>query len=236
MYDQTYSNIELLVIDDASPDGTFAAAGNWASSVDAEERFHRFRLERNGANLGAHGSINRGCSASSGEYIAILNSDDLFHPQRIERMVERLESSRAGLGFSRVVPIDDAGKLVSPAALPKQLLGAFYAADHAQANSPSLVDALAGQNLAISTGNLIFSRDIYAEVGPFADLAYVHDWDFIRRASLLSEPVYVPEDLYLYRIHGSNSFSALAHVAELETHIVQARFSAASGRLRRRIS
>src|SRR6478672_13790646 len=75
---QSYPNIELLVIDDASPDGTFAAAGAWASAADAEGRFHRFRLERNADNLGAHGSINRGCIASAGTYIAILNSDDLF--------------------------------------------------------------------------------------------------------------------------------------------------------------
>lgn len=224
---QTYPNIELVVIDDASPDGTFASAGEWASIADAEARFSGFHLSRNATNLGAHGSINRGCAESSGEYIAILNSDDLFHPRRLEEMMLALTRQEACMGFTRVVPIDTEGRPLSPVKLPITLAEAFSAADRALANAPTLTAALSSQNIAISTGNLLFRRDLLESLGLFANLAYVHDWDFVRRASLHGPIAYLPRDLYFYRVHATNSFAQLSQVAALETEIVHARYAEA---------
>lgn len=224
VYDQTWPRLELIVIDDASSDSTVQEAAKWASEVDAETRFERFVLERNERNLGAHGSINRGCRMSAGDFIAVLNSDDLFHADRLAKLMAALEGAGGQLAFSRVAPIDDQGHFVSPLSLPPQLYSVFERADRAAANAPSLSSAFHSCNIAISTGNFLFSRKLFERVGPFADLKYVHDWDFVLRSTLIAEPVYVAEDLYLYRLHGSNSFSQLADVAVLETEIVRERF------------
>lgn len=226
VYDQDYEAIELIVIDDASPDGTVAAVADWASRQDADGRFARFELLPNPVNLGAHGSINRGCRLARGEYIAVLNSDDLFAPARIRRLVEAVQRASAHLAFSRVAPVDEQGRFVSPVDLPPQLFSVFERADRAAANLPNLAYAFRLCNIAISTGNFLFSRALYERIGPFADLKYVHDWDFALRSTLVAEPVYVPEDLYLYRLHGSNSFSQLGDIAAIETEAVYARYAA----------
>ena len=228
VFDQDYPNIELIVVDDASPDNTASAIGLWAGRSAVAARFHRVSFVSNHSNAGAHASINRGCAMAAGRYIALLNSDDLYHPSRLRRLVDRLVSREGGLAFSRVVPIDDDGRLMSPAALPRELTGVFHLADQVYANSIDPAKDLLKGNFAISTGNFVFHRDLYDTVGPFCDLKYCHDWDFILRASLLADPIYVPEDLYFYRIHSSNSFSQLAGVASLETRVVRGRYQAAA--------
>lgn len=223
---QTYPNVELIVVDDASPDGTYQQAAAWLTSADADSRFQSVKLLRNAENIGAHASINRGCEHASGQFIALLNSDDMFHPRRLERLLAPLVAGRGELSFSRVVPVDDAGDYISDARLPVQLRTAFHGADWAAANARDVRAALLQSNIAISTGNLIFSKRIFNALGPFADLKYVHDWDFVLRSTLFADPIYVADDLYFYRIHGSNSFSSLADVAVIETHVVLARFAA----------
>jgi hypothetical protein len=73
--------------------------------------------------------------------------------------------------------------------------------------------ALTLTNVAISTGNFFFRRSLYREVGEFRPYKLCHDWDFILRCLLCTEPVYVPEPLYGYRLHTANSFSSLMSTA-----------------------
>lgn len=54
-------------------------------------------------------------------------------------------------------------------------------------------------------------------VGPFQSYRYVHDWDFLLRALFFVEPYFIDDRLYAYRLHGRNSFKALAGVAGYET-------------------
>lgn len=227
IYDQTHPRIELIVIDDASGDDTFEAAAEWASSQHAEDRFEGLHLLRNERNVGAHASINRGCLIARGKYLTVLNSDDYFHPDRFAVLVDAMARQSSELAFARVVPVDDDGRYIPGPLLPPGLVGAFDAADWACVNATSMIEALRARNVAISTGNLVFSRRVYDRIGPFAALKYVHDWDFVLRASLITSPIYVPQDLYFYRIHASNSFSSLADVAEIETRIVMARLETA---------
>lgn len=229
VFDQDYPNLELIVVDDVSPDDTAGAIARWAAHPRIGRRFARFVFLVNERNLGAHSTINLACGMAAGDYIAVLNSDDYFHPARIGRLVGQLRDRSLHFAFSRVVPVDDAGRAVSPAAVPGQLVGAFEAADRAVAEFGGVSEGLLSGNLVISTGNFVFSRELYASVGPFVDLKYVHDWDFALRATLAAEPVYVPEDLYFYRVHASNSFAALAGVADIESRIALARYAKAKG-------
>lgn len=71
-------------------------------------------------------------------------------------------------------------------------------------------------NITVSTGNLFFSRSIYEKVGSFKDLKLAHDYDFALRALLISEPIYIHEKLYYYRLHGTNTLHQVAHLTEIE--------------------
>jgi hypothetical protein len=76
----------------------------------------------------------------------------------------------------------------------------------------------------VSTGNLVFSRKLYESIGPFAPLRYCHDWDFLLRALVETEPLFVPLPLYRYRLHSANSFRTLGAEADRETEQVLRRY------------
>lgn len=82
---QTYKNIEILVIDNASTDNT----------VECVKKLNdqRIRLIINEKNLGQTGSMNRGLDLAFGKYIARIDSDDVALPDRIELQVNFLESN-----------------------------------------------------------------------------------------------------------------------------------------------
>ena len=86
--------------------------------------------------------------------------------------------------------------------------------------------ALLAQNVAVSSGNLFFSRALARKVGPFGEFRYNHDWDFCLRALAHAEPVFVPEALYRYRLHGANTIVESATRAREEAHRICADYLA----------
>lgn len=82
---QTWREIEVLVVDDASPDGTKALAERYAA---ADERIRVIAQEENG---GVSKARNRGVREARGEWIAFLDSDDLWMPEKLEKQMALAE-------------------------------------------------------------------------------------------------------------------------------------------------
>jgi glycosyltransferase involved in cell wall biosynthesis len=82
---QTFQDFEIIVVDDASTDGT----------AQAVKRFKDGRIRRlvNEKNLGHAGSLNRGMAEAVGEYVAILDCDDRCFPTRLERQTAFLDDN-----------------------------------------------------------------------------------------------------------------------------------------------
>ncbi len=100
---QTFTDFELIVVDDASSDGSGAAV--------AELGDPRAIVLHTPVNVGAGGARNLGLASARGEYIAFLDSDDLSLPHRLARQVAFLDvSPRIGLVGSWSAVIDSAGK------------------------------------------------------------------------------------------------------------------------------
>jgi glycosyltransferase involved in cell wall biosynthesis len=78
--EQTYTPLELIVSDDGSTDGTRAVVDAYGDSV-------RYLHQPNGGHAAAR---NLGLSIAQGEFVAFLDADDLWHPEKIERQVARL--------------------------------------------------------------------------------------------------------------------------------------------------
>jgi glycosyltransferase involved in cell wall biosynthesis len=222
---QDYPRVEIIFIDDVSKDRSLEVARQTLGRPEIGSRLERVRIIRNDANLGAARTINKGMALAAGEYLAILNSDDFFGPTRFSRIIAEMQSAQTGFGFSRVVPIDHRGAQMPLKALPA-MLGPIRNQDIFPAAFPAVSFGFFAENIAISTGNFVFTRKVWETAGPFRDLAYVHDYDFALAAILECEPVYVPEDLYFYRLHGTNSYASLAHVAEVESAIMVERLAA----------
>lgn len=212
---QSYEPLELILVDDASPDGT-AAVADYVLSLHPD-RFRRVRVVENAINRGAPYSLNRALALSKGEYVAFVNSDDRFTPDRIEKLVSAAQTADSGIAFSGVTTIDEDGAASYREALchkvmlePAMLCAAM----------PSVSWALMQFQVAVSTGNLLVRRDLAAHIGGFRPLEYCHDWDFALHLSFYTEPVMVDEPLYEYRLHGRNSFRSLTHVADSDTKAV----------------
>lgn len=215
VYNQTYQNIELVLLDDCSKDDTLEIAKQWAKERKASERFKRIILEKNAVNLGAHNTINRGLSLAKGNALTILNSDDAYATNRIEMLMQVAEENQADWLFSGIRVVGETSQRVfSELAIE---IEAFV--DYASC-FPAVSFALLKKNITTTTGNLFFSRELYNKVGEFRNLRYCHDWDFALQACLISEPILVELPLYDYRIHGTNSFSRLKVEQYLESQIV----------------
>jgi glycosyltransferase involved in cell wall biosynthesis len=215
---QGHPALELIVVDDASSDGTPAAIGRWCAAQRAGGRFARIESLRNGSNLGAHASLNRGMAMARGDYLALLNSDDRYAPRRIETLLARMLDEDSRFAFSAVMPVDSAGRRTLASPLARRIAGAREEI----AALPSVSFGFVFRQLAVSSGNFLFHRSIYETIGGFAPLKYCHDWDYALRAFLHTEPVFVDEYLYEYRFHETNSYAVLDDVARRETDAVLA--------------
>jgi glycosyltransferase involved in cell wall biosynthesis len=226
--EQTYPKLELIVVDDHSPDQTFAVAEALLCTAYSK-RFQRVVLHRKETNQGAHDSLNFGLAQARGDYIAIINSDDRFRSDRIERLVEAVSKAESEFGFTGVDTITDSSNSEAASAgraanLPHNFILLRLQQKLNIARDVSLGYALLRRNVAISTGNFFFSRRLAEAIGGFQSLTYCHDWDFILQALVRTEPVFVDAPLYDYRLHPGNSFRSLAHLAEAETEAVLRRF------------
>lgn len=88
---QTYRNIEILLIDDCSTDNTVEVAQALAKS---DPRIRVFRQPQNG---GPSAARNRGLQEAKGEWLAVLDADDAYTPQRLERMLQTARDTNADM-------------------------------------------------------------------------------------------------------------------------------------------
>lgn len=196
---QTYKDIELIIIDDGSKDES-------VSAIQAATRGfpfpHKFCSRE---NRGAHATLNEGVAMASGDLIGILNTDDLYDPNRIELLVRAMVAERTRWAFSNLAYIDEAGQPIR--------YGESARVDSLMRGSDDLHEcrsigtALAFHNVVVSTGNLFFEKSLWEEVGGFQSYRYNHDWAFCLAAILVSEPAYVDEPIYRYRLHDKNTIS-----------------------------
>ncbi|MDZ4866196.1 MAG: glycosyltransferase [Alphaproteobacteria bacterium] len=216
---QGYPELELVVIDDRSADNSVQVIEDLSSRDDLRSAFKgRVHLEVNANNLGAHETINRGIRASSGSYVCIVNADDVYGPDRLHKMMEQVRAKAARFAFSGVDFIDEHG--LRSGNQPESVVHRLRRRQAAIDKFPTVGFACLVSNVAISTGNFLFERRLYDEVGPFGGLRYCHDWDFLLRCLLFTEPLYVPNATYKYRVHGTNTFRSLEHIAASESATV----------------
>lgn len=207
---QTFSDLELVVVDDGSKDRTGEIVRSYASK-DARVRYiHQ-------ENQDAYNALNRGLREAKGDWLAIINSDDVFELSRLERLVEVKEKEACECLFTDVTPIDAEGNAISD---PNFFWHRWHQGNRDYYHScGDLYSGFLRGNLMVTTSNLFFSRAAFERVGFFSPLRYLHDYDFIFRM-MLACPERVryldKERLLQYRLHGSNTIKEGAIKARLE--------------------
>jgi glycosyltransferase involved in cell wall biosynthesis len=219
---QQHEDVEVIVVDDGSTDRTWERVRDYRWAPERDVRLIRT------ANRGAHAAFNRGLTLASGDYIALCNSDDFFERGRLATMLRALQEERSRFAFSRARYVDEESSDVTKSWK--------YATELHQRQKeidqfPSVGFALIHTNVAISTGNFVFERSLLSDIGFFRPYRLVHDWDFALRALLFSEPIFVDQALYAYRLHDRNSFPSLWEAGATECPELMRRFlkAASSG-------
>ncbi len=112
---QTYTNWELLIVNDASTDRTLAVARELART---DERIRVLALEKNG---GVTDARNAGLDTARGRYIAFLDSDDLWLPDKLRIQIHFMQSSGAAFCFTQYRRFGNNKALSRPIAVPAQV-------------------------------------------------------------------------------------------------------------------
>jgi glycosyltransferase involved in cell wall biosynthesis len=213
---QTYENIEVVIVDDCSPDDSadridrLIQTSAWKSRFPERTKFHCFSV-----NQGAHAAINHAISEANGEIISILNSDDMYYPNRLASIIREMQDKDQEMVFSRVQYIDENDDIITHAHPVGQK---YFQNQELIKQFPTLGFACLLFNVAISTGNFVFTKSVFDQVGPFNGYRYCHDWDFLLRSLIYTEPHFLDQSLYYYRFHGKNTFESLESVGVAETN------------------
>jgi glycosyltransferase involved in cell wall biosynthesis len=224
VYRQTYRPIELIIIDDGSSDRSAETIRDFLNDAPPPTGISAHFSARE--NRGAPATINEGIEKASGDYIAILNSDDAYFPERIEECVAAARNRNSRLVFTYVEPIDAQDK---PLGQEHRWRSWYYDALMQELDvSPSVGFVLLTRNIAVATGNLFFRRELYDEIGPFADYRYAHDLDFIMRSLELDEPALVRRPLYWYRLHDANTINVADEAIDAELEKIYRRYFSAT--------
>lgn len=218
---QTYSNLELIIIDDASRDGSWSVLQGFSDK--------RLRLYRHDTNQGAHATLNEAVNLANGTIIAIINSDDVYYPERLQSAISLLITEPAvGAVVSHYDFLDESGNVIQDAASlavnfpdASRYLGEVIG-KISEIEMQTLL--LLTRNYYVTTSNLVVRRDVIDQVGPFRSFRYVHDYDFFLRLSIHFPVRIIKKSLLGYRIHATNTFAESTVALATETAAMLAEF------------
>ncbi|PMO34029.1 glycosyltransferase family 2 protein [Vibrio breoganii] len=112
---QTYTNFEMLIVDDASPDDS-------AAYIERNLPDERFKLIKLKSNVGAAAARNEALRVASGRYIAFLDSDDIWYPSKLEKQLEFMTANNYSFTFTSYELIDEKGNRVQKnVTVPKEI-------------------------------------------------------------------------------------------------------------------
>ncbi|MBS1724538.1 MAG: glycosyltransferase [Armatimonadetes bacterium] len=196
---QTFTDYEVIVLDDGSTDGS----RDWLKDIQAEQPGN-VRLVFNEKNLGTYGTLNVGLEEASGEFIAILNDDDLWAPEKLEKQVALMDGNpKVGLCHTDGWFIDGAGK---------RMEGSPLGFEFPRTETGDVLLALMYANKIIASAALV-RASCFKELGGFNDVYFGSgDWEMWYRIAEKYEVGYVPEPLTFYRVHGENASHKLDRI------------------------
>lgn len=196
---QTYPHFELLIVDDGSTDNT----------VDIVQSFTdpRIRLIGNGENKGLPYTRNVALKEARGEFLAVLDSDDIALPSRLEMQIQHFQDRPllAVLGGYAHI-IDGDGHKTGEAILP------VYGSDI------TAVTLLFYNTFVHST--VMMRMSAFRDIGGYPNHPVAQDYGLFARMGLKYEVDNIPEYLTEYRIHGDNISIRKKNLLDTQLHAI----------------
>lgn len=206
--DQTHTNIELLVFDDGSTDGSLVKAEYFAA------RDSRVRVFRNAINKGLVANFLEGLTAARGEFIAFSDQDDRWRSNKLEALIQILNKSKDSQLVHSDMEVCDEDL--------KPIADSFWKIAGIRPKSGRLAERAVLRNLAPGC-SMLFRREVKEAVcelvrrEDFKELnsavildntPFMHDHLVFTAAAALGRIAYTSERLLQYRQHGANMIGA----------------------------
>lgn len=203
---QSFSDFELIVINDGSTDGTLELLSN---IKDARLKVYSYK------NGGLPAARNRGIVRATGEFLSFIDADDLWTPDKLELQLQALqENSQAGVAYSWTICMGNDGNSFHPG-VSESFQGNVY---------PQL---LVG-NFIASGSNVLIRREAIESVGYFDEsLKSCEDWDYWLRLAPKWEFVVVPKPQIIYRLSSGAMSSKLDVMEKYQTLVLERAFASA---------
>jgi glycosyltransferase involved in cell wall biosynthesis len=190
---QSDDDLEVIVVDDGSTDDT---AETLAGLSDP-----RVRVIRHDTPRGVGASRNDGAARANGEWIAFVDDDDLWAPDKLARQLEAANAAGRAWVYAGSVQVDEHSRIVGGQPPPP----------------PEAVARLITRSNVIPGGcsNVIVRRDEFERAGPFdLRLKNTEDWEMWIRLNEHGPPAWVPRPLVGYRVHGGQASLDVAAIFE----------------------
>lgn len=189
---QTFQDLEIIVIDDGSTDNTTAALINQFGP--------RIRILTFPENRGRSAARNAGWAAATGEFVAFLDSDDLWQPEKLARQIPHFADKNVVLVHCWAAVIDHNNNPLP--AQSAELEAAFRAALARGYDYAGITETWC----RMYTSACVLRRSLLPQIGGFDPaLSNFEDWDVLWRAALVGRVATVAEPLLLYRSHAGNT-------------------------------
>lgn len=180
---QTFSNLELIIIDDGSTDGTYEFI---------KEQFDDNRIVcTHIQNCGVSQARNIGIMQSKGDFVCILDDDDVWTPKKLEIQLARFQSDdELGMIYCAIERIDSDGNYISM---------------QYHESSNDFYQKMLSANLVDATSGVIIKKDVLNQVGLFANIVQGYeDYELWVRIAKDFKIGSIKEPLVKYRVHPQN--------------------------------
>jgi glycosyltransferase involved in cell wall biosynthesis len=179
---QSYTDFEVIIVDDASNDDTENVVSRFSDP--------RIRYIKHETNKGGAAARNTGIKNAIGDFIAFLDDDDEWLPEKLRRQVEVLCSSsrKCGCVYTGCVKVERESGRILQQKIPTQ--------------SGDISDSLLRKNCICSTSSVLLRRECLDKVGLFDEkLPSYQDYDMWIRISKHFDFENIPEPLFIYYLH-----------------------------------
>lgn len=180
---QSMADLELIVVDDNSPDATREIVASFDDP--------RIRYVRNEPNLNLPRALNRGFSLARGRYLTWTSDDNMYGEDALRKMIEAIRDQGCGLVYADYYHFTDLAPDGAPLAIRHNKL------------SPT-VQLEKGNHIGAC---FMYTREVYEAIGDYdPELFLVEDYDYFMRIAKRFRVGHIPEPLYYFRRHDDALF------------------------------
>ena len=198
---QTYKNIELIIIDGCSSDKTIEIVKKYKSHIS------KFICEEDG---GMYEAVNKGMFSAKGDIFCYINSDDLLDSNAIQKVVLNFNiQPSVDLIYGSIGYIDESGHVLSIKRYPKFDLHKFINSSYSMIGQPAS----------------FWRADLFKNLNGFdSSLKMASDFDFYIRAGMIGNIIRINEIMAHHRIHKESLTSTLGNLSNIEVQFIRKKF------------